>query len=181
MNQVRQDYDQDYVIRLKQQDSAAFRKLFDDLATAVFRRAFIILGSQSSAEDAVQEVFYRAWLSLPKLSAGNLRAWLLTITRNYCFDELRRKKRKPETLREEPGLLLKLEPVNSNGTDGLNDTDEILQRLPEEIRVPLLLKVVEDLSYKEIAQITEKAEGTLRNLVCRGMKILRNELDQDEL
>lgn len=170
------EYDNDFVARLRRQDPDAFKKLFYDLAQLVYRRSFSILGRETLAEDATQEIFYKAWQSLSRLTDGNVRAWLMVIARNHCFDELRKRKRRPETVRDFP------EMPAAGLADGISEEEpELLKGLSEEIRVPLMLKVIEGLSYKEIAQIVEKSEGTLRNLVCKGMKILREEIADYEL
>ncbi|MEW6708400.1 MAG: sigma-70 family RNA polymerase sigma factor [Candidatus Riflebacteria bacterium] len=170
-----QKVDSAFVADLRRQDSAAFKKLFDEMAEFVFRRALLFLGDESVAEDAVQEVFYKVWLKLPVLADGNLRGWISTITRNHCLDELRKRKRRP-VIKENvdcQNLCLMVSP----GED-LSDL-EILAKLPEDIKIPIVLRIVDDLSYKEISEILDKPEGSLRNLVCRGMKILRKELVND--
>ena len=170
--QGRQDYDEAFLDRLRKQDPEAFRKLFDDMAGMVFAKAVVILGNRSSAEDATQEVFYKAYRSLANLKDAGVRPWLATITRNHCFDELRRKKCRPCSVDK---------PVdNANGKlhESENGIDEILGALPEEIRIPLMFKVVEGLKYSEIAEILHKPEGSLRNLVCKGLKILRKEISE---
>lgn len=167
-----QEYDPSFIEKLRRQDQTAFRKLFADLAGVVFARSVIILGNHASAEDATQEVFYKAYCSLPLLRDGKVKPWLMTITRNHCLDEIRRQKCRP-------GYIDK--PVN-NLADKVcmnqSEATDVLAMLPEEIRQPLMLKVVEGLKYKEISEILEKTEGTLRNLVCKGLKILRKEIEE---
>ncbi|MFZ5951517.1 MAG: RNA polymerase sigma factor [Candidatus Rifleibacteriota bacterium] len=171
-------YDQNFIALLRQQDSAAFKKFFDQMAEVVFRRSFALLGDESAAEDATQEIFYKAWQYLPRIEGGNLKGWILTIARNHCFDEIRQRRRRPAVTKGSSDLV---EKIVSDKTAVESDPNELLASVPEEIRVPLLLKVVEGLSYKEISEMVEKSEGTLRNLVCRGMKILRKELDENEM
>lgn len=171
------EYDSEFVFRLRQRETAAFKTLFDETADLVYRRAFAYLGNETMAEDATQEIFYKVWQALPSLESGKVRPWLMAIARNYCCDELRKKKRRSEILRD-------VECYASNiqlSMDGSEDEIEMLCCLPEEIRLPLLLKVVDGMSYKEISQIVNKAEGTLRNLVCKGMKILKKGFDENEL
>lgn len=167
-----QEYDPSFIEKLRRQDQAAFRQLFADLAGVVFARAVIILGSRTSAEDATQEVFYKAYCSLPMLKDGKIKPWVMTITRNHCFDEIRRQKCRPGYV-DKP-----LDNLADNVCENQSEATDVLASLPEEIRQPLLLKVVEGLKYKEIAEILEKTEGTLRNLVCKGLKILRKGIEK---
>ncbi|MBU1108596.1 MAG: RNA polymerase sigma factor [Candidatus Riflebacteria bacterium] len=168
------EYDAGFISRLQQQDPAAFKTLFEDFAGIVFARAVIFLGDSASAEDAAQEVFYKAYMSLANLKDAGVKPWLMTITRNHCLDILRRKKSRPCCVDV---------PIDNYGKkpcEPQSDIHEILAVLPEEIRVPLMFKVIEGLKYKEIAEILNKPEGSLRNLVCKGLKILRKEIP-DEL
>lgn len=166
------EYDSSFIEKLRRQDQVAFRKLFADLAGVVFARAVIILGSHTSAEDATQEVFFKAYCSLPLLKDGKVKPWLMTITRNHCFDEIRRQKCRPGYI-DKP-----LDNLADKVCENRSEAADVLAILPEEIRQPLMLKVVEGLKYKEIAEILEKTEGTLRNLVCKGLKILRKEIEE---
>ncbi len=172
----KQIYDQSFLDRLRNQDLAAFEKLFDDMANIVFARSVAILGDRTGAEDATQEIFYKVFKALPSLKPGGLKSWLMTIAQNHCFDEIRKKKRRPSCINKP------VEELNIGSVEKVPaGSPDFLSLLPDEIRVPLLFKVVEGLQYKEIALILEKSEGTLRNLVCKGMKILRKEINTDEL
>ncbi|MGM0599265.1 MAG: RNA polymerase sigma factor [Candidatus Rifleibacteriota bacterium] len=165
-------YDAEFVTKLRRREQSAFKKMFDDFAGLVFSRAVIILGDAASAEDATQEVFYKAYRSLPVLKDGRVKPWLLTITRNHCFDEIRKRKCRPICVNQP------YEPPDKKVVETPSAFLEEVSRLPEEMRIPLMLKVVEGLKYKEIAQIVDKAEGTLRNLVCKSLKILRKGLEK---
>mgnify|MGYP003759449185 CR=1 FL=1 len=171
-----QSYDEAFVERLRQQDVAAFEKLFDEMADLVFARCVAILGDQTAAEDATQEIFLKAYRFLPGLKPGGVKSWLMTIARNHCFDEIRRKKRRPSCVNR-PVEELKIRTAEKDA----GESPDFMSLLPDEIRIPLMFKVVEELNYKEISQILDKTEGSLRNLVCKGMKILRKELDANDL
>lgn len=141
------EYDADFICRLRQQEPTAFQTLFEDFAQIVFTRAVIILGNSASAEDAAQEVFYKAYRSLANLKDSGIKPWLLTITRNHCLDLLRRKKSRPCCVD------VPIDNLGKKPCEPQADIHEILAVLPEEIRAPLMFKVIEGLRYKEIAEV----------------------------
>jgi RNA polymerase sigma-70 factor, ECF subfamily len=76
-------------------DLAAFNQIVDLYQTQVYNVAARVLGDRTTAEDITQETFISAFRSLKGFRGGNLRAWLLRIARNLCYDYLRSSKRKP--------------------------------------------------------------------------------------
>ncbi|GIW14209.1 MAG: DNA-directed RNA polymerase sigma-70 factor [Tepidiforma sp.] len=76
-------------------DDAALARLYDRYSRPCYGFALRMLGSESDAEEVVQETFLRAWRSAPSYdpSRASVSSWLLAITRNLCIDELRRRRR----------------------------------------------------------------------------------------
>jgi len=88
----------------------AFNRLVIVYQTQVYNLAYRLMGDQASAEDATQEAFISAFRGLRGYRGGSFRAWLLKIVRNACYDEFRRRQRRPVTSLEE------LSPFNGDAT-----------------------------------------------------------------
>jgi RNA polymerase sigma-70 factor (ECF subfamily) len=154
---------------------------------ALLRHARALLGPGSLYEDAVQEVFLKLAQSPPEIpeeAAGDPRlerlhflSWLHRVTRNCCMDTMRSEKRRkrregdvaaPEA--EEGGL----STVDARDTRAAVERE--IGRLPVEQREVLVLRLLSERSYKEIAEITGKPIGTVGWLVSVGLKALAQAL-----
>jgi RNA polymerase sigma-70 factor (ECF subfamily) len=132
--------------------------------TAVFRLAQTLSGSVHGAEDLTQETFLRALDRLDRFEKGtNMRAWLLRIATNAFFDEQRKRKRaKTEPLGDEP-------PSRTPPLDWHLETAEqaalaraAMEELTELTRLVFHLRVQEDLSFREIAELAGTTEQSAR-------------------
>jgi RNA polymerase sigma-70 factor (ECF subfamily) len=144
----------------------------------VWTTALRLTGNRSDAEDLVQEVFASAWSALSSWPAERVealrpRAWLVTITLNAWRNGLRTASRRPRT-----GPLLDHDsPVQP--VDRLDETErlgQLVARLPEAYRAPVVLRHVVGLSYAEIATALDCPPGTVKAQVSRGLALLRKEL-----
>ncbi|MFT5200238.1 MAG: RNA polymerase sigma-70 factor (ECF subfamily) [Planctomycetota bacterium] len=145
-----------------------------------------MLGSRGSHEDVVQEAFLRLARKPPDLSdvglnpdqgAAHLSAWLHRVTRNLCVDvmrsEMKRREREKSVASNEAttgGLAI----VEANDTRAA--VERSLEQLPPEQREVLVLRLLGDKSYREIADITGKKLGTIGWLISRGISTLSREL-----
>lgn len=81
------------VIQAQQGDDLAFTRLVERYQTPVFNLCYRMLGDPNCAEDAAQESFLRAYRNINRFDSGrSFAAWLLSITSNYCIDQLRRRR-----------------------------------------------------------------------------------------
>ena len=87
----------------QQGDLDSFNRLVIEYQDMVFNQAYRVMGVAQVAEDATQDAFISAFKNLKSFRGGSLKAWLLRIVTNVCYDELRRQKRRPTT---------PLEPLN---------------------------------------------------------------------
>ncbi len=141
--------------------------------------------SDHDAEDVVQEAYLRAFRSFERYRGGDPRAWLLTIVRNTCYTWLRRN-RSAET------LLVLDDPGDSHaelaGDSGLEPEAQVLrnadaqllraalEELPAEFREALVLRELEGLSYKEIADVADIPLGTVMSRLARARRQLQQAL-----
>ncbi len=153
---------------------------------AIYRAAVALCGQSQEADDLAQETFLRAFEHFESFQSGtNCKAWLLQILRNIWIDQLRRKKIVGQALLLEKQIIAERnhdnEVVWSNPNDLIeNFSDEqvirALSELPEDQRLTLFLIDVEQLSQREVAQITGVAAGTVKSRTSRGRAVLKGKL-----
>src|SRR5262245_56040205 len=167
----------------QQGNTRAFGQIVRCYQRAVHRLAYSLTRNLGDADDVTQETFLRAWQAIGRFRVGEpLYPWLARIAMNAAFSLMRRRKRRPEVA---------LEPLVESGAQwaGADDPaenaaagerDERLARaydaLSEEHRAVLALRVVEDLSYDEIARALEVPVGTVMSRLSRARADLRSKL-----
>lgn len=173
--------------RIKEGDRDAFILIYNTYRSKVYSTAFFILKDCQYAEDVVQETFLQVYLKIYKLNAPEaFEAWLYKITVNYCFKLLKKDKK---------NNLLELDEkisINKPDRDELSVPDNIVIQnemkdkimhciygLPNKHRVVLTLFYFNNMSIKEIADIIDCSEGTIKSRLYYGKKILKNLLDSE--
>jgi RNA polymerase sigma factor (sigma-70 family) len=149
---------------------------------AAYNLARWLLRSEPDARDVVQEAYLRALRFIDGYRGGNGRAWLLAIVRNCAFTWLRQRGGSPERpLGESEGGQANEWGVDPDAADPETTAIEKADRemwnraiaaLPIEFRDVLILRELEDLSYKEIAAITDSPIGTVMSRLARARKQL---------
>jgi RNA polymerase sigma-70 factor (ECF subfamily) len=131
---------------------------------AVFRLAQTLSGSVHAAEDLTQETFLRALDRLAAFESGtNMRAWLLRIATNAFFDEQRKRKRsKAEPLNHEPPAKLPPLDWHLETAEQAALANAAMEELTELTRLVFHLRVQEDLSFREIAEMAGTTEQSAR-------------------
>ncbi len=161
-------------------DMDSFNHLVLVYQDAVYNQAYRVLGEGQAASDATQEAFISAFHNIRSFRGGSFRAWLLRIVTNTCYDELRRRKRRPTT---------PLEPIDDTGeeidtprwiTDPGENPEERVERaelgraiqrcldeLPFEFRVVVTLVDIQGMDYTEAAEAIGKPLGTVKSRLAR--------------
>ena len=137
-----------------------------------------LVHDEHEAQDIVQEAYLRAWRHFAGFRGESERAWLLTIVRNCCYT-WRRSRRHAENVEyddEHHGVV----EGNRNAADARAiDASErarlasALESLPAEFREVLVLREIEDFSYREIARIVGVPVGTVMSRLARARERLR--------
>ncbi len=149
---------------------------------AAHRFACWLARSRADAEDVVQEAFLRAFRHFDKLRGDDAKAWLLAIVRNCHASALRdRRRRAAEPLPpgEEPSPAAgtpEPAPDPERATIGAHEQrllGRLIAALPEEHREVLLLRELEEMSYRDIAAVTEVPIGTVMSRLARARAALR--------
>ncbi|MEW6708448.1 MAG: sigma-70 family RNA polymerase sigma factor [Candidatus Riflebacteria bacterium] len=171
MSKCNLDFDSDFFDSLRRQDEKAFCRLFHGFSGMVYSITVGLLGDKYAAEDALQEVFVKVFHALPRFQGNKIAPWLGKIAHNHCLDCLRKVGRTDLEILMEPEKLDLMMEI----TDSSCELPDFLNSLTLLEREVVILKKVDGLSYKEIADITGRTEGTLRNLVLKVLHFLKGE------
>jgi len=144
---------------------------------AAYNLARYLLRDPHEAEDAVQGAFLRAIQHFDGFRGVDGRAWLLSIVRNTCFTLLRRRRSGGAAVEFEEEMHSLGDEASGPEADlartiAMETVQEGLARLPVEFREVLVLRELEGLSYKEIAQIAGVPIGTVMSRLARGRRQL---------
>ena len=168
-------------------DLEAFNRLVLAYQDLVYTQAYRMMGESEAAEDAAQDAFIAAFRKLGSYRGGSFKAWLLRIVTNLCYDELRRRQRRPTT---------PLEPMDNddeeiesprwlsdpNGTPE-DETERLelaralqrcLDQLPPEFRVVVALVDIQGMDYVEAAESMAKPLGTVKSRLARARMRMRD-------
>src|SRR5512143_3618467 len=169
-------------------DLDAFNTLVLAYQHQVFNLAFRIMGEEAAASDATQEAFISAYKNLKSFRGGSFKSWLLRIVTNACYDDLRKRKRRPATSLEdlvgdENGEGEFDVPSHADGPETIVQRREMaamlqqgITTLPDDQRIVLVLSDVQGMSYEEIADITNSNLGTVKSRLSRARGKLREYL-----
>lgn len=168
-------------------DLDAFNRLVMAYQDMVFNQAYRMISEFDVAEDAAQEAFIIAYRKLNTYRGGSFKAWLLRIVTNLCYDELRRRKRRPTT---------PLEPVDQDDEEiesprWLSDPGEspeaaaeraelgralqgCLNDLPEDFKAIVTLVDIQGMDYAEAAEVIGTPLGTVKSRLARARMRLRD-------
>ncbi len=169
-------------------DTSAFEKVVERHQALVAGTAARMLGSNSDVEDIAQQVFIRVWKSARRyVPRAKFTTWLLKITRNLVFNELRRAKRRAQIpLQSDPDaeeIQLKDETNSAPDASLLEDElqqaiEEAIMQLPESQRMALVLRRYEQLSYEQIAGVLDLSVPAVKSVLFRARTELRSRLSK---
>ncbi|MDP9375597.1 MAG: sigma-70 family RNA polymerase sigma factor [Chloroflexota bacterium] len=161
----------------------AFNRLVRLYERQVYNVALRTVGHPDQAEDVTQDTFLLAYKSLHQFRGGIFRAWLLRIATNRCYDELRRRQRRPagsfDELSFEPRTQWSTLPTAEEPHERAERLElsglleAALRQLPDDQRVVVVLSDIQGYSYDEIAAATGVSLGTIKSRLSRGRGRLR--------
>lgn len=161
--------------RIAHGDMEALELLYEAYKTPVYRLAFCMTGNRALAEDITQDTFLRI-----QEKAGTYRhntseaSWIYTIARNLTYDILRRQRQ--ESL-EDTDLLLQLPSAEGNPEAGPYAFLDLIGNLPARDAEIVSLRILADLSFKEIGQITKLSTDACGKRYARALEKLRREMN----
>jgi RNA polymerase sigma factor (sigma-70 family) len=180
--------DEAFLIKSAQDgDLDSFNCLVLQYQDMIYNQAYRMIGEPEYAADAAQDAFISAFRNLKTYCGGSFRAWLMRIVSNLCYDELRRRKRRPTTPLEpldddgeemetpawlaDPGE----SPEDAVGRDELGDAiQNCLNHLPDDFRSVVVLVDIQGMDYSEAAASLGKPLGTVKSRLARARLRLRD-------
>jgi RNA polymerase sigma factor (sigma-70 family) len=174
------------ILAARDGDLESFNGLVIAYQDMVYSQAYRMIGEMDTAEDATQDAFISAFRHLNTYRGGSFKAWLLRIVTNVCYDELRRRKRRPTT---------PLEPLDNNDEEvespyWMSDPGEspeetaeraelagalqkCLEALPIDFRAAVTLVDIQGMDYAEAARAMGKPIGTVKSRLARARMRMR--------
>jgi RNA polymerase sigma-70 factor (ECF subfamily) len=169
-------------------DSGVFERLVERHQRLVVGTVSRMLGNNSDAEDIAQQVFVRVWKSAKRyVPRAKFTTWLLKITRNLVFNELRRRSRHAhvplQSESEEEERPIRDERAIAPDASLLEQElqkaiDAAIANLPETQRLAVILRRYEELSYEEIAETLDQSVSAVKSLLFRARTELRASLQR---
>jgi len=167
-------------------DLDSFNTLVLHYQDSIFNTALRIMGDDDFAADATQEAFLSAFRSITTFRGGSFKAWLMRTVTNACYDELRRRKRRPTTPLEpetedgdemdSPRWLAdpNMTPAEKAEADELEHAiQHCLEMLPREFRTVVVLADIQGMDYREVASASRVPLGTIKSRLARARLRLR--------
>lgn len=162
-----------------------YRELVGEHRDRVYTLARALLRDREAAADVTQEVLIRLWRHLPELQ-GNFSAWLARVTRNCCYDELRRRQSQHAAFGMEcPAEALDDHAAGGPSPERLAASAELGRRLRtavaelgEPYRSVILMREVQEMKYQEIAEALEIPLNTVKIQIHRARRLLRDRIEE---
>lgn len=165
-----------------------FEALVEEYRDRVYSLACYLLGDREEAADVTQEVLLRLWRNLDALDTegGHVTAWLLRVTRNHCFDLMRKRRSQrsalghpdePEAAERAPAAGPDPERLASSSDLG-RQLRRAVQELAEPYRSVLILREVQEMKYREISDTLEMPINTVKVNIHRGRRMLRERMKE---
>lgn len=177
-------------------DSAAWAELVRSHHRRVYGLCYRFTGSAADAEDLTQDVFLKVYSNLASFDTarGSLQVWITTMTRNLLVDNFRRTKNQRATgsLDEGWDQTEEMKPVDRLTASGPTPHEmaarkeiekmvqQALAHVSAELREAVILRDLQDMDYKEIAQVLGIPEGTVKSRISRGRAELARLLDRNK-
>jgi RNA polymerase sigma-70 factor (ECF subfamily) len=165
-------------------DQAAWEQIVRLHWRKVFNVAYKFVGSHEQAEDLSQEIFLKIFRSLDTFDRrANFQTWLISVSRNLCIDHYRSVRKERQTIdRDVPAEDLSPASVTASPLATLENQDlagllrRALHTLPQSLRIAVLLRDLQELSYLEIAERLNLPEGTVKSRINRGRRELARQI-----
>jgi RNA polymerase sigma-70 factor (ECF subfamily) len=176
MTRTRAEYFTAPLVTVDHELEHEFEALVAGCSTLAFRVAFSVLRQQQDAEDVAQEAFVRAHRSFHKLrDRQRFRAWLVRTTWRLALDHRRGEKRR-ELRDRAHGLSMLSAPHHPDATARRIELWAALDRLPEKLRIAMVLSAIDGHDISEVARLLALPEGTVKSRLFHARRLLRERL-----
>src|SRR5262245_54446702 len=167
------------VLRAIQRDQEAFGELYDRHAVRVYRHIYYMVGNAAEAEDLTAQTFLRAWEAIPRyqVRGAPFVSWLLRIAHNMGVSYLRSKR---ESSQLHDGIIddkMRRDPESAYEQTAEEElVRAAILKLRDEQRQVIILRFIEDLDYREVAEIIGKSVAAIRVIQHRALNALRKQM-----
>ncbi len=167
------------VLRAIRRDQEAFGELYDRHVVRVYRHIYYMVGNAAEAEDLTAQAFLRAWEAIERyqVRGAPFVSWLLRIAHNLGVSYLRSKRDSSEL---HDGIVDTKERRDPEWSYQQTAEEELVREailtLREEQRQVIILRFIEDLDYKEVAEIIGKSVAAIRVIQHRALNSLRKQM-----
>ena len=171
-------------------DIESFNRLVLKYQDMVYNQAYRMMGDVSSASDAAQDAFISVYRKIHTFRGGSFKAWLLRIVTNACYDEIRRRKRRPSTPLnptdedkeevESPNWIKDSRETPEDFTARMELSEAIqncLDNLSVDFRTTVILIDIQGMDYAEAASVMGTPTGTIKSRLARSRKSMRECLE----
>lgn len=151
----------------------AYAGLIRRYAQLIWASIYGIIEDPNWTEDLVQETFLKAWEAIKSLQEpAKFRGWLIMIARREALQHARKSSRQEQVIKDFASESSEISEGDHN--ENLHQQlHSALRQLPERYRLPLTLRYLEGFDYNKISEVLSLTDGSLRGLLNRGMKMLR--------
>jgi RNA polymerase sigma-70 factor (ECF subfamily) len=161
-------------------DFEAFGELYNIYLDRIYRYVFYQVKDKMTAEDLIEEIFVKAWKAIGSYRGkGQFSSWLYRIAHNYLVDYFRKSKKR-RTLEIERVAFVASDEQDFEKRATRQELLEAISCLRDNQRQVIILKFIEGLDNREIAQIMGKSQGAIRILQMRALAILQKILSSEE-
>ncbi len=168
--------------RIARNERQAFDELYARYSRPLFSYAYNFLKDRTQAEEVIQDAFVKIWRTAKNYNPSLSRpfSWAVLVTKRLCIDRLRR--RKPETLMEDPLILQKEDDFNNSERspdeaaavgEEIGRLKEMIKQLPKSQMESLSLALSRGLTQQEISDTLNMPLGTVKTSMRRGMQRLK--------
>ncbi len=180
-----QNIDFELIKRFIDGDESSFNKIINKYKDKIYWHARRMTGNHLDADEIVQEVLFVVYKNLKNFQfKSSLYTWIYKITSTRSLNFLKRRKIKELlSLEEQPEKLQKSTNDildNIEAKEKLEMVDRVLQQLPSKQREIFILRNYENLTYKEISEITGKSIGALKSNYFHSMKKIIEKIKENE-
>ena len=168
----------DLVRRARAGDGVAWEEIVLGFSRRIFNLAYRFTSNADAAEDLTQEVFIRIYRTLDQYNPkqGDLSNWLMRLARNLVIDDYRHRQRNPQNSMADAvdDHQYHLRAVGTSAQKEIerrelaSQVQEGIDRLPPDLKMCVILRDIEELSYQEIVEVLQIPEGTVKSRINRG-------------
>jgi RNA polymerase sigma-70 factor (ECF subfamily) len=183
--EAQSDTELELISRCQAGDRQAFNRLVMTYQNLVYNFLYRLAPKWNDLDDLAQEVFVKVYHSVKHLrDRGQFKTWLHQIAVRVYVDEYRRRKKTKERFVSDEHILETQADPQATPDQQLERAElhrrlqEVIAQLPDEFRLAIVLREIQDLSYEEIAKTLNCSIGTVRSRIFRGRQLLQQMLKE---